>query len=185
MFSDDIEVKELSNHSSFSANLFRGDFKRFQEEMNKALEVMNSTLGSLCNWEDLESYRIFMALSFGPIGDYWEVTIDANETTSNRQKCHLMMPKDDASTNKTCYLLSYGVSESQFRMREMAAKGVLRMYGYNLGEDLRVHVPEARLLYRIFIAFHGPAGIVEHRGPTVLRPPEYFTTTSKSTSATI
>ncbi|XP_018902189.2 uncharacterized protein [Bemisia tabaci] len=161
----------LSKGPSFSTHLIKHDFVRFEEGMNDALVAMNNTVNNATNWEDLDWFKMIIALSFSGVGDFWEVT--TGDQPPNGTTCHLMVPKGDEETKKDWFFFCYGLCYTNRGMRELAKQELANMIAEGLGEDLRDYVPTARRLFRIFIAFHGPAGAVEHEGPVELREPDY------------
>ena len=144
----------------------------------KMVDEMKDNITS--DWKNLDAFRIFMALSFCPMADSWDVSTD--EDTPNGRMNHLMVPTDDNVAYKTGFILNYGLCATRAGMRKMAKRELARMVIKDLGSDLRDHVLSVRRMYRIFIAFHGPEGAVEYHGPSELRPPSYANTPSNGTT---
>nr|XP_018907705.1 PREDICTED: uncharacterized protein LOC109037468 isoform X2 [Bemisia tabaci] len=156
------------NNASFSMNLVREDFIEFEKTMNSELKTMYNTKDHPCDWNNLNSFKVFMGLSFCPMDDFWDIFW--NQDTPKGPICHLLVPKSDNLVDKTGFVLNYGLCDTETGMQKMAEREIERMVFKDLGSDLQQKAPSVRRFYRIYIAFHGPKGVVKYFGPTELHP---------------
>lgn len=149
-------------------NLVREDFVEFEKTMNSELKTMYNTKDHPCDWNNLNSFKVFMGLSFCPMDDFWDIFW--NQDTPKGPICHLLVPKSDNLVDKTGFVLNYGLCDTETGMQKMAEREIARMVFKDLGSDLQQKAPSVRRFYRIYIAFHGPKGVVKYFGPTELHP---------------